>query len=260
MRGFMSILFGVIAGLIGLATAANGNEFGVVVMHGKQGSPSGYVARLASALQSKGYLVSTPTMPWAGSRIYDATFEEAMREIDREIDSLRQKGAKLVAVAGHSIGANAALGYAASRDGLSGVIALAPSHTPEVPAAIKLLGEDVRRAKELIASGKGKEKHRFTDGNQGQTFLVLTTPEIYQSWFDPQGPAVMPKSAASFKTAIPLLVVVGSRERSARGKDYMFAKAPPHPKSKFVTVSADHLEVPSAAIDEVATWLTLLRR
>lgn len=239
---------------------AAGGDLGIVLLHGKGGSPSGYVRELASALQGKGHLVSTPTMPWAQNRIYDASFDEAMHEIDREIDSLRQKGAKFVVVSGHSLGANAALGYASSREGASGIIALAPAHTPELPGFIQRVAQDVRRARDLVATGKGKEKHRFSDVNQGRTLEVAATAEVYLSWFDPDGPAVMPKSAASFKVPTPLLLVVGSRDRTAQGKEYIFDKAPPHPKSRFVTVPADHFAVPSASINEVVTWLGSLRQ
>jgi pimeloyl-ACP methyl ester carboxylesterase len=199
-------------------------------------------------------------MPWAADRIYDATFDEAMIEIDREVDSLRQKGAKLVVVAGHSLGGNAALGYASSRDRAGAIIALAPAHTPELPRFTERVGQDVIRAKELIAAGKGKEKHRFSDVNVGRLFDVQATAEAYLSWFDPEGHAVMPRSAASFKAPTPLLVVVGSQDLTARPKDYIFGKAPPHPQSRFVTVSADHAGVPSAAIDEVVSWLGSLRQ
>jgi hypothetical protein len=112
----------------------------------------------------------------------------------------------------------------------------------------------------LIAAGKEKEKHRFSDVNQGRAFEVAATAEVFLSWFDPDGPAVMPKSAASFKAPIPLLLVVGSNDRTAQGRDYIFDKAPPHAKSRFVTVSADHFGVPSAAIEEVVTWLASLRQ
>jgi len=260
MRGCVAILFSLITALIGHIAPATGNDLGIVLLHGKGGSPSGYVRELASALRSKGDLVSTPTMPWAQDRIYDASFDEAMREIDREIDSLRQKGAKFIVVVGHSLGANAALGYAASRNTASGIIALAPAHTPELPAFIKRVGHDVRRARDLVATGKGKEKHRFSDVNQGRPLEVAATAEVYLSWFDPDGPAVMPRSAASFKAPTPLLLVVGSGERTAMGKDYIFDKAPPHPKSRFATVPADHFAVPSAAIEEVVTWLGSLRQ
>ena len=109
MRGCVAILFSLIMALVGHIAPAAGDDLGVVLLHGKGGSPSGYVRELAFALQSKGHLVSAPTMPWAQNRIYDASFDEAMYEIDRAIDSLRQKGAKFVVVAGHSLGANAAL-------------------------------------------------------------------------------------------------------------------------------------------------------
>ena len=256
MRRHATTLVGLAAALLGHVASAAGNDLGVVLMHGKGGSPSGYVRELGAALEGKGYLVSTPSMPWAQDRIYDATFDQAMREIDREVEALRQKGAKRVVVAGHSLGANAALGYAASRDGISGIIALAPAHTPELAGFQKRVGADLGRARALIADGKGKEKYRFSDVNQGRFLEVTATPEAYLSWFDPDGSAVMPKSASSFKASTALLIVAGSGER---GRDYIFDRAPPHPKSKFVTVAADHFAVPSAAIGEVADWLASLQ-
>jgi pimeloyl-ACP methyl ester carboxylesterase len=255
-----STLSSLIVALIAHAAAAAPGDVGVVLLHGKGGSPTGYVRELASALESKGYLVSAPAMPWSQRRIYDATFDQAMMEIDRETDSLRNRGAKLVVVAGHSLGANAALGYAASRDRAGGIIALAPGHSPEQPRFRERVGDDVARARELVAAGKGAEKHRFTDVNVGRLFDVQTTAEVYLSWFDPEGPAVMPRSAASFKVPTPLLFVVGSRDPIAPAKEYIFDKAPPHPRSRFVTVSADHGGVPTAAIDEVVSWLALLRQ
>ncbi|MDF3010113.1 MAG: hypothetical protein K0S03_909, partial [Burkholderiales bacterium] len=51
-----------------------------------------------------------------------------------------------------------------------------------------------------------------------------------------------------------------SGDRTAPAKDYIFDKAPAHAKSKFVTVTADHFTVPTAAIEEVVTWLVVLRQ
>jgi pimeloyl-ACP methyl ester carboxylesterase len=260
MRSCVAILLGLVTALASHVAPAAGEDLGVVLLHGKGGSPGGYNRELAAVLQGRGYLVSTPAMPWAKDRIYDASFDEAMAEIDRHVDALRQKGAKLVVVGGQSLGANAALGYAASRDRVDGVIALAPAHNPELQAFARRLGADVRRAKALVAAGKGKEKQAFSDLNQGQLLEVTATAEVYLSWFDPDGPAVMPRSAASFKTPTPLLFVVGSGDRSAPAKDYIFDKAPAHAKSKFVTVAADHFTVPTAAIEEVAGWLAMLRK
>jgi pimeloyl-ACP methyl ester carboxylesterase len=260
VRSCLAALFGLTFFLTGHVAQAAGNELGVVLLHGKGGSPSGYVRELASALQSKGYLVSIPMMPWAQNRIYDASFQDAMGDIDREVESLRQKGAKLVVVAGHSLGANAALGYAASRSGAGAIIALAPAHSPELEVFGRRVRPDVERARALVAAGRGKERQRFSDLNQGRVMEVTASAEVYLSWLAPDGPAVMPRSAASFKAATPLLIVNGSGDRTAQGTDYIFDRAPPHAKSKFVTVAADHFSVPSAAIEEVATWLNGLLR
>jgi pimeloyl-ACP methyl ester carboxylesterase len=254
MRSGLGILFTLVTALASHVASAS-SDLGVVLLHGKAGSPTGYVRELASALQGRGYLVSTPTMPWAKNRIYDASFEEAMAEIDREVGALRQKGAKIVVVAGHSVGANAALGYAASRERVGGIIALAPAHNPEQAGFARRVGADVQRARAMVAAGKGKERQAFPDVNQGQVLQVMATAEVYLSWLDPDGPAVMPRSAASFKAPTPLLFIVGSSDRSAPAREYIFDKAPAHAKSKFVTISADHVTLPAAAIDEVVAWL-----
>jgi pimeloyl-ACP methyl ester carboxylesterase len=240
------------------AQGAAAADLAVLVLHGKGGLPSGHIRALVSALEGKGYLVAAPVMPWAQDRIYDASFEESMKAIDREVEALKQKGAKGVVVAGHSLGANAALGYAAYKPGAAAIIALAPGHTPELPGFANRVASEVARAKSLIAAGKGNEKQRFADVNQGRPMMVSATPQAYLSWFDPDGPAVMPKSAAEFKVPTPLLVVVGTFERNGRGADYFFDKAPPNPKSRFITVSADHFDVPTVAIEAVVGWLATL--
>jgi hypothetical protein len=255
MRRCAVILLGLAAALAARPAAAANGDIGVVLLHGKGGEPGGYIAPLASGLQKKGFLVSTPAMPWSKDRIYDESFEDSLRDIDREVDALRRKGAKLVVVAGQSIGANVALGYGAARDHVDAIIALAPGHSPEGAAFGRRLAADVGRAQSLVASGKGKEKQTFGDINQGQSMRVTATPEVYLSWLDPDGPAVMPRSAAAFKAPTPLLVVVESK---GQGSDYFFDKAPPHPKSKFIRLSADHFSVPAAAIEEVAAWLSAL--
>src|SRR5713101_7164519 len=47
------------------------------------------------------------------------------------LGSLKSRGAKKIILIGHSLGANAAIGYAATRGPLAAVIALAPGHLPE---------------------------------------------------------------------------------------------------------------------------------
>lgn len=238
-----------------LAFASDPGNVGMVLMHGKQGSPTAVIDRLTHKLASAGYAVSTPTIPWSRSRIYETTVEDAMREIDRECGMLRKRGARKIIVAGQSLGANAAIRYAATRRRIDGLIALAPGHSPESPRMRELFAEDVERAKDKIAAGNVSQAIRFNDGNMGRRFQIVVRPDVYLSWMAPDGPAVMPKNAASIRVPVPILYIVGSLDPWATPKDYVFDKAPFHPKSRFVTVSADHLGVPSASIDIVLDWL-----
>ena len=57
-------------------------------------------------------------MPWSFHRRYAATYDQAMTEIDAAVAELKAKGARRIVVIGHSLGANAAIGYAARRRGL----------------------------------------------------------------------------------------------------------------------------------------------
>jgi pimeloyl-ACP methyl ester carboxylesterase len=259
IRRYAASFFGVVVVLVAHAAFSAADDTGLVLLHGKGGAPSGYIGKLASALRSKGYLLATPTMPWARDRIYDAAFEDSLVEIDKEVAWLRQKGASPIVVGGHSLGATVALGYAASRVDIAGVLLIAPGHNPHLPEFATLVEADVSRARSLIAAGKGNEKRSFSDLNQGRVLRVTATPRIYLSWLDPNGSVVLPKLAASLKAPTPLLVVIGAADPAAHGKDYFFDKAPPHSKSKFVIVTADHFAVPTAAIDDIETWLSTLR-
>ena len=105
---------------------------GVVLVHGKGGG-TGPLQPLAAALKKQGALVSIPLMSWRSSyRTYDATLDELGVEVAR----LRQRGARKIVLAGHSMGANLSLGYSAARGGIAGVVALAPGHRPEYIASV----------------------------------------------------------------------------------------------------------------------------
>ncbi|MDO9083413.1 MAG: alpha/beta fold hydrolase [Humidesulfovibrio sp.] len=236
--------------------AAEAAATGVVVLHGKQGSPDKYVTELASALRAAGFLVAAPEMAWSRRRAYDASYQEAMQEIDAAVRELRSQGAAAVAVAGHSLGANAALAYASQHPGLAGVVCLAPGHNPERPRVRDLNTQEVQKARELVAAGRGGESVRFTDTNMGNTFGMVLPAAVFLSYFDPEGLANMPQNAAGLGPQVPLLWVVGKRDPLARlGPDYAFARAPANPLSRSVEVDADHLHVPAAAAELVIEWL-----
>lgn len=247
----------------GVAAQGSGlTGFGIVLMHGKGGQPGGLIESLAGALQSEGAVVIMPKMAWSGSQgrpeKYDVTYDQALSQIDRAIEQLVAKGAKKIVVAGQSLGANAAIGYAARRGGgLAGVIALAAGHTPEQMKRPELV-KGVAEARQLAASGKGSTVSMFPDLNQGQVFRVKGTAAAYLSFFDPEGPAVMPRNAAAMP-AVPFLWVIGRKDRLAQaGRGYAFNRGAKNPKSKYVEVNAGHRDTPDAARQEVVLWLKSL--
>src|SRR5215471_18747675 len=121
----------VLAVLPGLGTPACAQTIGIVLMHGKTGSPNTVIDQIAMVLQGAGYLVDTPEMCWSRRRIYDRPFLDCLTEIDSAIGRLKGRGAGRIVVAGMSQGGDAALVYGAQRSGLAGIVALAPAAAPE---------------------------------------------------------------------------------------------------------------------------------
>jgi pimeloyl-ACP methyl ester carboxylesterase len=236
------------------------DKVGVVLMHGKWGSPNKFVDSLAGSLRRADFLVESPEMPWSKSRDYDRSYEEAMTEIDKAFDKLRAKGATVLVVAGHSLGANAALGYAATRPGLAGVVALAPGHTPERSVFRDKLGDSVDKARTMVAEGKGDSTASFGDLNLGKPASFNMKARIYLSYFDPDGPAVMPRNAAAIQGGIPLFVAMGREDPLfSAGRGYLFDKAPANPKSLYLEVSGGHLDTPTQAADALVAWIKGLK-
>jgi alpha-beta hydrolase superfamily lysophospholipase len=222
-----------------LAQAADLKGWGAVVMHGK-GSYPGLVAGVASALSAGGAAVVTPTMSWASGYV---TYDQALDEVAGHIASLRGRGATRIALVGHSLGANVALGYAARRGGVAAVAAIAPGHQPG--RIIDRTRDSLQRAKAAVAAGRGGEVGSYTDVNQGNVYAVRTSASAYVSFFDPAGPALIGRNAARLRGA-RLLWVVGTgdpgAQRVARG-------------GKVITVTADHVGTLAPAATHVVSWL-----
>lgn len=233
-------------------------KIGVVLMHGKDGSASarGAIGPLIRKMKAAGLLVAAPDMPWSRRRFLAKDYDGSMREIDAAVARLKHEGATRIVVAGMSMGANAALGYGARRSGLAGIAAIAPGHVPELAGFQRRIHNDYRRAKAMVDAGKGNAFGSFLDINQGRTKHVRVKARIYLSWFDPHGPAVIPKNAAHLKPGTPLLWVVGRRDRMyARGKAYAFARAPANPKSAYIVVRGGHMKTPTFAADRIVRWV-----
>jgi pimeloyl-ACP methyl ester carboxylesterase len=248
--------------LAGAAPDADLHGLGVVYLHGKAAWPGALNGGILGALQDEGALVATPEMPWSFHRRYAATYDQAMAEIDAAATGLKAKGATRIVIIGHSLGANAAIGYAARYPGLAGIVALAPGHLPETEGLRSFVADAVERAKTLIAAGKGDVPQTFPDMAQGLPLIATATPVVYLSMFDPDGPAVIPKNAAALGAAaapVPLLWVVGKLDPiDRRGPDYAFNAAAKNPKSKYIEVFAGHLTTPLAARKQVVDWINSL--
>lgn len=237
------------------ATAQAADKLGIVLMHGKQGRPDHAIAALASKLSGAGYVVETPEMCWSKRRIYDKPYDACLAELDKVVGDLRRQGATAIVVAGHSLGGNGALGYAASHP-VKGVVALAGAHNPERTINRPDISESLNKAKAMIAEGRGAETANFNEINAGWTFTVSCSADTYASFFDPTGPAVMASNAARLQA--PLLWVSGDRDKSQQNAAAIFTHAPADPLNRHITVSADHLDTPDAATDAMLAWLAEL--
>ena len=237
--------------------AATMQGVGVVFLHGKAAWTGAFDGGIPAALEAEGAVAVSPEMPWSLLRMYGATYEEAMQEIDAAVAGLKGRGATRIVIIGHSLGANAAIGYGARRNGIAAVVALSPGHLPETPEMRDRTAEAVVQARALVAAGE-KSRRPWPDRIQGIPTFATASPAVYLSMFDPNGPAVIPRNAAALQ-GVPLLWVVGrSDPMFARGRDYAFSRAPKNPKSRYVEVSGGHLFAPQTARSEVVEWLKSL--
>jgi len=247
--------------LAGAAQTVAAEKIGVVLMHGKTGTAKsgGLIGPLVSKLTGAGFLVIAPEMPWSRSRYLAKDYAGSMAEIDAAVAQLKRQGATKIIVAGHSMGANAALGYGARRQGIAGVVAIAPGHDPAFEAFQSNVNHDYRRAKEMVGKGQGDKYGQFADFNQGTRSQVRVKAHIYLDWFDPTGPAAMKANTRKLKPGTALLCVYGEGDRISRfGRVAAFDAAPPNPKSVYLEVSGGHTQTPRIAADKIVAWIKTL--
>ena len=242
---------------------------GVVLMHGKGGEPANHALNglhaLTVALEKAGYLVDVPQMCWSAQRLYDKDFVDGLGDADAAAARLRARGASAFVVAGLSIGGIGALAYGSRRQGLAGIVALAPHPDPHNMIERPGVAQDLERARRLIAEGHGDERTEFTDWTNNQrgvySFRARTTPRIYVSFVDPDGPA--DKKTNAMHLGAPLLLVSGSEDITQRDAAELFEIAErgfPSPYNRHVVVHSDHMGTGDAATTDVLAWLQVLPR
>lgn len=229
---------------------------GIVIMHGKGGSPGKFVDGLASTLQQHGLRVANLEMPWSGRRDYDVPVSQAQAEVEAALQTLRAQGAHKLFIAGHSQGGVFAL-YLGGRLAVDGVIAIAPGGSVGAPVYRDKLGATLAKARQLVAEGQDAEKASLLDyeGSRG-TYPIATRPSVYLSWFDPAGAMNQEQALVRLNPALPVLLVVPTRDYPAllRLKQQTFAALPRQPLTRLYEPDASHLEAPAASAQEIIRW------
>jgi pimeloyl-ACP methyl ester carboxylesterase len=233
------------------------HEAAIILFHGKWGAPP---APQASAFTNEGFHVISPSMPWAGARRYDMTYEAALVEVNKTVQRLRANGFKLVIAGGQSFGANGALAYAAKFGDVDGLLLFAPGHNPDIDRNFQ--PRIVSFAKDAIRAGNPDATVRFTDHNDGgRSQTIETRADVFVSFFAEDSLANMARSAAMLKKPIPTIVFMSSDDFITRkGRGYFFDKIPRHPKSEYNVISAGHRDVPASAFGRALEWLKDLIR
>ena len=252
------VTFALLLAFFAYPVFAASSEVGVVLMHGKWGSPQSMMP-LTRDLESRGYLVSNNDMPWSGGRMYDVDYPTALKGIEQQVRQLRAQGAKRIVVAGQSMGSNAAVAYASSGFDLDGLVILSPGHFPEGGMG-KRLGPSFDRAKKMVDENRGADSASFDDLNQGKQRSIKMPAATYVSYFDPDGLGAMTKNINKLPKAIPVLMIIGTSDPFYSESKAMFDAAPPHPASRYVALQADHFSIPKVAATELIKWLDSLPR
>lgn len=232
--------------------AAAFQRVGLVLLHGKTGSPAQF-AGMTGMLDETGYGVETPEMCWSARRIYDQPLDQCFADIDKAVARLHADGFEAIVVGGHSLGGLVALAYAATHDGLAGVAALAPDGEPGDFNRHAKVAASVKRAAAMMKTGQGDDTARFTDRVLGRYFAVRATPRAFLSFLGP-GSALDPARLLP-RIHAPLFWAAGNRDSSQRNAFALFRKAPANDLSRFLPIKADHLGTPGAALVPLTDWL-----
>ncbi len=232
----------------------------VIALHGKWGRPPG---PLASDLQTAGYTVVSPAMAWGRDRLYDVDYPDALLEIRDAVARLRGQGFTRVVLAGHSLGANAALAYAANHGDVDALMVFAPGHVPEYQFRNGETASTLQKARVAVQAGQGAVRDfEFTDFNSGnRRRQLVSTPSAYLSYYEPEGLANMSISASRVRRAIPVFYAGTVQDGITRwgfGAQYVFKQLPPHPQSVYLEGRASHMEVPQDVAAQALDFLKTL--
>ncbi len=234
---------------------------GVVILHGKEGNPAAFdsnIRPLANALQSIGCRVAQPEMPWARQRYMRATYEAGQAEISGVIDDLRKNGAVRIIVSGISLGANAALAYAARSGGVDGLMLFSLGLWPEHMVNRAEYAQAALEARRMIAAGRGNEGGSWPDRNVDRVFRASTSASIWYSYHNPVGTAAVEPNFARLPDDLPLFVAAARSDQPDAGRtEALFNRRGQQPPiSQFLMLSdANHFNTPERTRTQAADWV-----
>jgi pimeloyl-ACP methyl ester carboxylesterase len=264
---FRSLFFSAVLAALSVCSStafAAEPKLGVLMLHGKNPGDNRdpNFRPIVHKLEREGWVVRFPNMPWASTRYLEGHWDLAMTEIGAHVKELRAKGAEKIVLMGHSLGVPAAMSYAARGGDVQALVLLAPGHIPVGyyrNPRFKVVHDSVNEARALVTAGKGAERGRFNDINQGRQLSVSTTASDYLSYFDPTSDAEMSVTAPRIPSSIPVLSVVGDTDPLfAFIREYYVDKLPANPQSRLQEVKGTHLSTPEVAYPEVMTWMKLV--
>ena len=200
---------------------------------------------------------------WSKNRIFDKSFSDCLLEVDAAVARLKAKGAARIVVAGVSQGAMGAFGYGATRDGLAGIIGMAPAADPVKMAKYPGLAGGIAKAKSLIASGQGDAPVELDDiitggkeaagENHRQHFHALPrSGGAHRHGPESRRPMCCPKRRRLY-SGWP-----AARDPSQAHAPQAYSSLPGNPLNHYATVDADHGGTPDASGDAVIAWLKTL--
>ena len=233
---------------------------GVLLMHGKTGSPQNpVIQQLAQRMGAAGWTVVTPEMPWSRNRYLQGDWDGVMAEMTAHAKALRHQGVTHIVVAGHSMGCPAALSFAARGGDAQALVLLAPGHVPAGyydSERLRPVRESIDEARALVAAGKGNDNQRFNDINQGKQQPVITSARAYLSFFDPASDAEMGVTAPRMPAGTPVYTAIGRKDPLfARVREYFVDRLPPNTHTRLAEYAGGHLDTPVEAADDLLAWV-----
>jgi len=237
----------------------------LVFLHGKNGAQDSPAMRgFARSFANEGVTVYLPSMPW--SKKWNGTAADAAAALDALVALASENGAKKVVVGGQSMGASFSLAWrpADAPDYVVGKLLTSPGHMldlfPPTAAFWNTIMPSLRKAKALIAEGKGEDIARFESSNTtGATVIVEvyeTRPVVYASFHDPDVYPSLRKALPQSK--LPVYWGVGSRDPAGQGKKPSFDRLPPNDKSVYSEIPGDHNSIMRDALPDMVKWVKAL--